>query len=246
MSSKTRVLVIDFMGSVYTPFHAKETNLPLSFTLNLREIVRTYKIDKTVLLLEGGSGFRQELLPTYKQARKERRAKYTEAEQNEYAKFLREVDELTVTLQLLGCTPLRFGGAEADDLAGYLCAILPPEQYQLLLLSEDSDWSQLLVRPNTVQGSYKAMTKSMPELPNDLWLSYARFTETKGLTPEQWFEKKMLTGDTSDSIPGIAGLGDTGATRLLEKYDSLSGIIANNNNLDIPRLKQQAKSQKAS
>jgi 5'-3' exonuclease len=132
-------------------------------------------------------------------------------------------------------------GAEADDLAGYFCTVLPSEEYQILLLSEDSDWSQLLSRPNTAQGSYFKMCKAMPDLGKEHWLNYARFSEVNGLTPDQWFEKKMLTGDTADDVPGIAGLGDTGATRLMEKYGSLTNILDNKGSLDIPRLKKQAK-----
>ncbi len=239
-----RVILVDFMGSAYYHHHAKDGNLVYNFTKNIREIANTFSVDKIVLLQEGGSEYRKNLLPTYKAARRERREKQTEAEKNDYLKFIESTNTLIDTLKLLGIHTLQVFGAEADDLAGYLCAVLPYPEYQLLLLSEDSDWSQLLSRPNTVQGSYKTMAKKIAATgyvtPDD-WLSWKRFCSTKGLTPDQWFEKKMLTGDTSDSIPGIDGLGDTGATRLIEKYGSIKEILINKENLDIPRLTAKAK-----
>jgi len=235
-----RILLVDMLGSCFVRFHMKDHGLVKNFVVDLQRIMSAARVDRCILLREGGSGYRNNLLPTYKAARKERREKYTPAEKREYEKFLKEVDRTVSTLQLLGVPNLQLIGAEADDLAGYLCASLPPDTHQILLLSEDSDWSQLLCRKNTVQASYKAMLKAQA-WGGGQWISYNRYVKEKGITPEQAFEIKQLTGDKSDSIPGVDGVGDTGATRLIEKYGSLQGVLDNRHQLDIPRLSTKAK-----
>ncbi|BCS54090.1 5'-3' exonuclease H3TH domain-containing protein [Geobacter sp. SVR] len=236
-----RVLLIDFMGSAFYHHHAQDGNLVMNFIRNLQLILQAYKVDKTVILLEGGSAYRKNLLPDYKLARRQRREKQSDADRAAFQKFLDATETLAICLEVLGVHKLQVFGAEADDLAGYLCAILPTQEYQILLMSEDSDWSQLLSRKNTVQGSYKTMAKTIPLLTKSQWSTYNSFYVAKGLTPDQWFEKKMLTGDASDNIPGIDGLGETGATRLLGKYGSLREILDTRESLDVPRLSAKAK-----
>lgn len=236
-----RLLNIDFMGCTHTWLHAKKPDIRAPFLSTIREIIRKTKPDKVFILQEGGSKYREGIYPDYKKQRKLRRESQTVAEKKDYEKFKNQADQLADILELLGCTKVQMFGAEADDLAGYLCSTLPSEEYQVLNLTEDSDWLQMLARLNTVQASYKACLANIDELHPTLWLNYGRYTEKHGITPDQLFEKKMLTGDTADSIPGIAGLGDKGAENLLLKYENIAGILANVDNLDIPRLTSKAK-----
>ena len=237
----TRLLLVDLLGCAFTNFHAKDNHLVSSFIKNIRDITAKFKFDAILLLKEGGSPYRSGLLPSYKAKRKERREKYTEAEKADYQKLLKQVTEISDTLELLGVKSLRHIGAEADDLAGYLCAALPPEEYQICLLSEDSDWTSLLVRKNTVQGSYKAMSKAIDSLDSGFWLSYNSYTKVKGMTPIQAYEAKLLCGDTSDSIPGIDGLGATGAENLIKHYGSLQEVLNNRHNIVVKRITAKAK-----
>lgn len=235
-----RILLVDLLGTCFVRYHRKDTAFVKNVMLDLQRIKDTYAIDKIILLREGGSKYRNTLHPGYKAARKERRAKATPAEKKEYQQLLTGVDRLVGIVKLLGIESLHLVGAEADDLAGYLCATLDPEQYQVMLLSEDSDWSQLLCRKNTVQGSYKALLNA-EKWDGSLWYSCNRYTKEKGITPEQAFQIKQLTGDKADSIPGVDGVGDVGAAKLIEKYGSLQGVLENRRQLDIPRLTAKAK-----
>ena len=236
-----RLLLIDALSTAFTHWHAKDNTPEASFIRNLREIIKTYKVDQAILLREGGSKYRNELLPTYKSGRKERREKQSEAEKKDYQRFLKASGDLFDLMGKLGVGSLQLQGAEADDISGFLCATLPSDEYQILLLSEDSDWNQLLQRPNTVQGSYRKMSKDIYNLNSGYWLSAKAYEREKGITVQQAFEVKMLCGDKSDSIPGIEGLGDTGALNLIKRYGSLEEVLKNRLNIDVPRITAKAK-----
>lgn len=236
-----RLLLIDALSTAFTHWHAKDSTPEASFIRNLREILKTYKVDQAILLREGGSKYRNELLPTYKSGRKERREKQSEAEKKDYQRFLKASGALFDLMGKLGVSSLQHQGAEADDIAGFLCATLPSDEYQILLLSEDSDWTALLQRPNTVQGSYRKMAKNVSSLDSSYWLSAKAYEREKGITVQQAFEVKLLCGDKSDSIPGIEGLGDTGALNLIKRYGSLEEVLRNRRNIDVPRITAKAK-----
>jgi 5'-3' exonuclease len=227
------------MGSAYYHFHAKEKHVAYNFIKNLREIIQTYKVDKTFILCEGGGSiYRKALHPGYKATRKANREKKTDAEKKEYQAFLKVANELQETLKLLGVAVISSKGSEADDVAAYLCSYLPSEEYQILLLSEDSDWNPLLSRVNTVQGSYKAMVKG--ELNRYQWKKYAACTDEFGFDPARSFVKKMMIGDTSDDIPGLDGIGKGFAAKIVELHPTLAEIVTNKDNIMLPRMTAKA------
>lgn len=236
-----RLLLIDGLGCLFTHHHAKEASVEYSFLKNLSVILKTYKPTKVLFLREGGSTYRKELLPEYKAARKERRDAYSAADQAAYKKFLESANTVAKLLPMIGIGTIQHVGAEADDLAGLLCAVSPPDEWQILLLSEDSDWNQLLYRKNTVQGSYRAMCKSIGSLDSSFWKSASAFERENGYTISQGFEAKLLCGDSSDSIPGIEGLGATGALNLIKDYGCLKEVLHNRGNITTKRITTKAK-----
>lgn len=238
-----RILVLDFLGNCYTHHHSKTANWPYEYIKNLQRIIRTFKVDHTLLLCEGGTGshYRTNLHPEYKSTRKARRAKQTEAEKNEYKKFIQTTSHLSRNiLPFLGIRKLSVPGTEADDLWGYLGSVLNTEEYQILALTEDTDW-HVLLRKNIVVGSYRAMTKFDHSLSFADWIGPTRYKEINGLTPEQMFHTKLLTGDTSDDIPGIEGIGKTTAFRIIEKYGSIENVLLNKEVIDVTRLSQKSR-----
>jgi len=236
-----RLLLIDGLGCLFTHFHAKESCVEQSFIRNLGKILQRYPAGSVIFLQEGGSEYRKNILPSYKAARKERRESGTAADKAAFEKFMASANNVATILPLLGVKVLQKFGAEADDLAGFMCAISPSDHNQIMLLSEDSDWSQLLERPNTVQGSYRAMCKSIDNIDPRLWVSAGAFERTNGYTVQQAFEAKMLCGDTADSIPGIEGLGATGALNLIKRYGCIKELLRNREQIDVPRITTKAK-----
>jgi DNA polymerase-1 len=106
---------------------------------------------------------------------------------------------------------------EADDLIGTLAQV---KGVQKLLLSGDRDLFQLINKDTFVWFTKKGISEV--EIVDEKNLN-----NLMGLTPSQVIDYKALRGDTSDNIPGVAGIGEKGAMDLLQKYNTLGGIYEN-------------------
>lgn len=239
-----RIMNVDFMGCLHWHYHAKDNQITFRFLKTLREIVQKFQIDRTFLLLEGGSKYRAKLHPQYKAARKKRREEMSDSDKAEYQRFITEADAFVNDIApLFALTPLRIWGAEADDLAGYLCNHIDTEEHQIFNLSGDQDWYQLL-RKNVVQGSYveiKNAQRDRQGIPNTIWLSRSGFVKRYEIQVQDWIWKKCLTGDTGDSVPGFPKLGETTALSLLQQYGSIEAIEKNKAELHVPHMRKEAK-----
>ena len=124
-------------------------------------------------------------------------------------------------------------GFEADDLIGTLSKKGEREGFAVTILSGDRDLLQLatdtvLVRiPKTKHG--KTEVKDY----------YAKnVVETYGVTPLIFIDMKGLMGDTSDNIPGVPGIGEKTAAKLLAEYGDLDGVYAAVDSMKASRMKQ--------
>lgn len=113
---------------------------------------------------------------------------------------------------------------EADDIIGYCVKHFKTEFDEIVLISNDHDLLQLIDQ-NVKQviakkGAASAITYT-PEL----------MKETLGIFPHQMTDYKGLVGDTSDNIPGIPGVGDKTAIKLLEEYGNLETILEHTEDL---------------
>ncbi|MCP3738850.1 5'-3' exonuclease [Rossellomorea sp. BNER] len=110
-------------------------------------------------------------------------------------------------------------GFEADDCIGTLAKQHHKER-QVSILSGDQDLLQLLDEGIQVillqkgYGNYKTYTKEL-------------FEEEKDITPEQFIDVKALMGDTSDGYPGVRGIGEKTALKLIKTYRNIEGILEN-------------------
>ncbi|WP_397545331.1 5'-3' exonuclease [Rossellomorea vietnamensis] len=110
-------------------------------------------------------------------------------------------------------------GYEADDCIGTLAKLHRSER-KVSVLSGDQDLLQLLDDNIDIMllkkgfGNYQTYTKDL-------------FVEERGITPEQFIDVKALMGDTSDGYPGVKGIGEKTAMKLIQQYQDISGILAN-------------------
>lgn len=130
-------------------------------------------------------------------------------------------------LTLSGYVCLEKEGFEADDILGTL-ARAAGGQNECVIATGDRDSLQLISDKTRV---LLAVTKAgSPEITN---YTKEKLLEDYGLTPDGMIELKALMGDSSDNIPGIAGVGPKTATELIKKYGSIDYIYENINTLDI-------------
>lgn len=122
----------------------------------------------------------------------------------------------------LGIKEFSLPGYEADDIIGTLARLADEAGYKVDVYSSDRDLLQL-VNPNiTVHLLKKGMQVVESYTPDSLLERY-------GLTHEQFIDLKALMGDASDNIPGVPGVGEKTAVKLLQEYHTLENILEHAN-----------------
>lgn len=122
-------------------------------------------------------------------------------------------------LEALDVTQLRLEGYEADDLIATLTREAVAEGWDVLIVTGDRDAFQLIDDHVKVVYTRRGIT--------DTVMADAAYVEGRyDITPEQYVEYAALRGDTSDNLPGVAGVGEKTAAKLLNKYGSLEGIYS--------------------
>ena len=128
-----------------------------------------------------------------------------------------QLDDLKQLLMAMGVLVLEKSEIEADDIIGSLTRKFEGE---FLLLSGDKDLLQLINKNTSVMLTQHGLSKTL-KVDEDVLL------KEFGLKPYQVIELKSIMGDSSDNIPGVAGIGKVGATKLIQEYDTLENVYAN-------------------
>ncbi len=126
--------------------------------------------------------------------------------------------QLPVAKELLGAlgyTVLEKEGYEADDILGTLAAYCEADDCEAYLLTGDRDSLQLISDHVHVLLATNTETIDMDE---------ARFLEKYGVPSSAFVDVKALMGDSSDNIPGVPGIGEKTALKLISEYGSLDGV----------------------
>lgn len=163
--------------------------------------------------------------PTFRhEAYKEYKATRVEKEQELY-------DQISITkeiLETIGIPSFEKDGFEADDLIGTLSVKGADKGYHVRIVTGDRDALQLIAPHVDVLTFKKGV--SVTKL-----FTKKEVEEEYGVPPERLIDWKAIKGDPSDNIAGIQGIGDKGATELLQKFKTLEGVIkaAHDENTDI-------------
>ena len=111
-------------------------------------------------------------------------------------------------------------GFEADDLAGTFACAAKEQGTDVYLVTSDKDYLQLIDENVKVILTKKGVS-------NTEEMDLKSMEEEYGLTPEQFVDLKSLMGDSSDNIPGVSGVGEKTALKLMQEYKSLDNIYEN-------------------
>lgn len=130
-----------------------------------------------------------------------------------------QMDLIRESVEVLGIPIYELPNYEADDVIGTLSAQAVQEGYQVDILTGDQDAFQLvdddkvhvLIPPRTLKDEMKTYTR------DEVFKKW-------GVYPEQVIDFKGLKGDTSDNIPGVPGVGDKTAAKLLTQFQTLEGV----------------------
>ena len=123
-------------------------------------------------------------------------------------------------------------GFEADDVIGTISRIASENGHNTLILTGDQDSFQLIDREGTV----KVLIPSKGEL---LEYDWNKVYEKLGVYPNQITDYKGLRGDTSDNIPGVKGIGEKTAQKLLNRYPNLEAVLDDCDNIPENAVRQK-------
>jgi len=186
------------------------TNAVFGFSSMLLNLIRDHRPDQVILTFDlPQPTFRHKMLDSYK------------ANRDATPDILREqmgiVRQVVETLQLPIVTQ---PGFEADDVIATLAVRAEAEGRDVIIVTGDRDSYQLVHDPH-IRVLYNKRGVSDYALYDE-----AGIFERTGVTPVQYVEYAALRGDPSDNLPGVPGVGEKTAAKLINKYGGLDGIFA--------------------
>ncbi|MGZ8399526.1 MAG: 5'-3' exonuclease H3TH domain-containing protein, partial [Gemmatimonadales bacterium] len=184
----------------------------VNFLFRLRE---KYRPDYVAWINDAGSSFREERYPEYKSTR--------EKLDNELqADFDRSVQRIGQLLEAFGIPLVVVPGYEADDVIGTLATAGAERGLQVVIVSGDKDFYQL-VAPRV---ALLNPGRGGPGAVDESWVDEGNASDRLGVAPRQVVDFLALVGDSSDNIPGVKGIGEKGAQKLLAEFGDLETILA--------------------
>ena len=126
-------------------------------------------------------------------------------------------------------------GWEADDVIGTVGKICSNNEWECVVVTGDRDSLQLID-----ENVHIKLVISKPGQTTATLYTQEKFREEYGFAPKKLIDLKALMGDSSDNIPGVAGVGPKTASELLMKFGSLEGVYAHLNDPTIkPKMREK-------
>lgn len=184
------------------------------FTTMIMNIINEFNPEYMVVVFDTGlDNFRHKIYPEYKNHRPE-----LPSELKIQFPLVREI------VKYLNISAIEMEGVEADDVIASLANKFGKASDEIIIVSSDKDLLQLV---NNKVYIYDPIKKQ--------YIREKETIEKLGVRPSQVRDFLSLTGDVSDNIPGIPGIGPKTAIKLLEQFDSLNNILHNYANIASPR-----------
>ncbi|BAH37052.1 MAG TPA: DNA polymerase I [Gemmatimonas aurantiaca] len=233
-----RLFLIDGYALIYRAFFAllqrplstsrgENTSIAWGIASFLKRLLNTHQPELLAWVHDSGATFRDELYPDYKATRE----KLTDDLQADFDQGLQRVLQLLAAYDI---PVLSAPGFEADDVIGTMAARGVEAGYNVVVVSGDKDFQQL-VRPgvwllNPGRGGPASVDES--------WVGVENGSDRLGVPPERVIDYLAIVGDTSDNVPGVKGIGEKGAIELITQYGPLENILANVENITKKRPRE--------
>ncbi|MDF2683036.1 MAG: polymerase [Brevibacillus sp.] len=186
------------------------TNAVLGFTTMLLKVLEEMKPTHIMVAFDAGKVvFRHSEYADYKGGRAK-----TPPELSEQFPLIREL------LDSFSIKRFELEGYEADDIIGTLTKTADEQDWKTTVITGDKDMLQLVSEHVSVALTRKGVSEIELYTPQEIQEKY-------GLKPLQIIDLKGLMGDTSDNIPGVPGVGEKTALKLLHEYGSVEEVLEN-------------------
>ena len=226
-----KIILLDGNSLSYRAFYAMPalqnksglyTNSVYGFTLMLERMLEDIKPKYALVAFDKGKQtFRHKTYQDYKGTRDK-----TPSELVEQFGYVREL------LDSYGIKYEEHFDYEADDIIGSYAKLAEKAGLEVIIISGDKDLTQLASDNITIYYTKRGVTEVDHYTPEFI-------NEKYGLSPEQIIDMKGLMGDKSDNIPGIAGIGEKTAIKLLAEYKTVENVLDNIDNISGKKLKER-------
>lgn len=226
-----KLVLIDGNSIAYRAFFALpllnndkgiHTNAVYGFTMMLMKIIEDEKPTHMLVAFDAGkTTFRHKTFSEYKGGRQK-----TPPELSEQFPFIRDL------LDSYGISRYELENYEADDIIGTLSLKAEQDGFEVKVISGDKDLTQLASPHTTVNITRKGITGIEEYTPEHVMEKY-------GLTPDQIIDMKGLMGDSSDNIPGVPGVGEKTAIKLLKEFSTLENLLESIDQVSGNKLKEK-------
>ncbi|TMB66655.1 MAG: DNA polymerase I, partial [Chloroflexi bacterium] len=236
--TERRLVLIDGHSIIHRSFHAMKMvkeplklrstgeliGAPFGFANTFLHMFGELKPTHVIVTLDmAGPTFRHEITDTYKATR-------VAMPDEERQEFSRQMKRSRQVIETFGIPIYELEGYEADDLMGALSVQAAKEGIDTFLVSMDSDIAQL-VTPEVHLWMYRPYQRD-----SVIYTKPEDVLERYGVLPHQIADLKALKGDTSDNIPGIVGVGEKTAVKLVQQFGSVEAMLDNIDAIEQPKL----------
>jgi DNA polymerase-1 len=214
-----KLFLVDAMAHIYRAFYAPmmrmnapsgiPSKVPFLFSIIVRRLLKDYKPDYIGIVFDTSKPtFRDKLFEQYKAQRQPMPDEMKV--QLPYVRRLCEAMRLPI---------LEFDGFEADDVIGTMAKQAAKQKLEVLVISNDKDMMQLVTPDVRILRTGSGGAKA------DVIVDENKVEEILGVPPSKVIDLMALLGDTVDNIPGAKGIGEKGATELIQKYGSVESAL---------------------
>jgi DNA polymerase-1 len=234
MAEKKKILyLVDGSSYIHRAYHAIRnlanskgfpTNAIYGFTKMILKLIEEKEPEYMVIAFDSKwPTFRHQLYPEYK-------ANRPPAPED----LIAQLPYIKLVVEGLNLPTIEKQGYEADDLIGTLARIGEKQGFEVVIISGDKDFRQLISHKTSQWDTMK-----------DKFSDYAAIKEEYGLKPEQFIDVMGLSGDHSDNVPGVAGVGEKTAIELIKQFGSLESVLDKAEKIERKKLKENLQNSQA-
>jgi DNA polymerase-1 len=214
-TDKNTIYLIDGSGYIYRAFHAVRhlstsqglpTNATFGFTNMLLKLLSDQNPEYIAMALDAkGPTFRHEMYDAYKANRPPMPED-----------LVAQIPYIKQVIEGMNIPSLEVPGYEADDIIGSITRVATEKGFRVIMVTGDKDFRQL-VSPEV----------SIWDPMRDRTIDYESLRENFDLEPSQWVDVMALAGDSSDNIPGVPGVGEKTALKLIKTFGTVETLFQN-------------------
>ena len=226
MSAQKRLFLLDAYALIFRGYYAfiknprinskgMDTSAIMGFMNSLMDVIKREKPDHLAVAFDkGGSQLRNDIFPEYKAHR--------DATPEAIKIAVPYIQEL---LKAMHIPIIEVSGYEADDLIGTIAKQAEKQNYQVFMVTPDKDFAQL-VSENIFMYKPARMGNGI-----EIWGIPEVLAKFEIERPEQVIDFLGMMGDAADNIPGLPGVGEVTAKKLLKEFGTMENLLANTDKL---------------